>query len=205
MRRFLTQKDNSTFKRKLALRREMLKHLEETPVIMETHGGLGKLYMACYRHIENGVVFERKPDKSAVLGQQRPTWAVYEGDAVAAISQGAGSHLTVNVLDIDPYGEPWPTIDAFLTSDRQRAASLFVVVNDGVRQGLAISGGWSVESMADAVVEFGNSLHRNYLDVCRWMMERKAGQAGYGLTRWAGYYCGHGKNMTHYLAKLELR
>ena len=198
------KQDNLTFRQKLALRREMLKHLTDPPVIMETHGGLGKLFMSCYRHVESGVVFERDPDRAAVLSQQRPTWAVYEGDAEAAIGQGGGSHLMVNVLDIDPYGQPWPVIDAFFKSDRPRAASLFVAVNDGLRQHTRLKKGVANESLSEAVIEFGENLFPVYLDVCRWLMEQKAGQAGYGLTRWAGYYCGKFKNMTHYLARLEL-
>ncbi len=33
--------------------------------------------------------------------------------------------------------------------------------------------------------------------------ETQAARAGYTLTAWAGYYCGHIKQMTHYLAELQ--
>jgi len=35
------------------------------------------------------------------------------------------------------------------------------------------------------------------------MLKEKAGQVGYTLTRFAGYYCGFKKIMTHYLGVLE--
>jgi hypothetical protein len=36
------------------------------------------------------------------------------------------------------------------------------------------------------------------------MLKEKASVVGYDLTRFAGYYCGHAKQMTHYLGVLEL-
>ena len=34
------------------------------------------------------------------------------------------------------------------------------------------------------------------------VLKEKAALAGYSLSRFAGYYCGHGQPMTHYLALL---
>lgn len=195
------KKDNSTFRQKVVLRKEMLKHIE-SPVIMETHGGLGKLYNACYQGIDSGVVFEKDPRKAGRLGLQRPTWAVYEADSTEAIRAGVGNHLEVNILDLDPYGEPWPTIEAFFNSDRLFPDMLFVAVNDGLRQKLRI-GGWDVGSMQGIVSKYGNNLQDIYLDVCRELMQEKAAKAGYSLNRFVGYYCGHAKQMTHYLAELK--
>lgn len=124
------QKDNSTFTDKVAIRKLAMREVS-APVVMECYGGFGHLYRACYLSAKTGVVFEAKADKSAVLGLQRPHWAVYEADCVNALAGGAGAHLCVNVLDLDPYGEPWPALDAFMTSDRPRADVLALVVNDG--------------------------------------------------------------------------
>lgn len=44
------KKDNSTFDRKAALRTRALALLEK-PIVMETHGGYGKIYQRCYRHL----------------------------------------------------------------------------------------------------------------------------------------------------------
>lgn len=197
------QKDNSTLALKVSLRRNALKEIGE-PVVMETHGGFGRIYDRCYYGLEEGVVFEQKPDKAAALALQRPGWAVYETDCVMALTAGIGNHLPVNFIDLDPYGEPWPVLDAFLGSKRVFPQRLAVVVNDGLRQKVKMNGGWDVGSMAGAVAKWGASqMYKNYLAICREMLEEKAGQRGYTLTRWAGYYCGHAKQMTHYAAILE--
>ena len=197
----MPQKDNSTYTKKVALRRKALRFLPD-PVVLETHGGEGKLFLACYTQIGRGVVIEKNPEKTAVLGKQRPTWAVYEGDCVACLKAGAGAHLPVNLLDLDPYGEPWPVMDAFFESERPHPETLVIVVNDGLRRKLRI-GAWNVESMRGMVERYGNKLDRNYLDICGEMIQEKAAQAGYRLDRFAGYYCGHAGQMTHYLAVLK--
>ena len=195
------KRDNSTFPFKRALRTKALAWID-SPVVMETHGGYGKLFDACYAHVERGIVFEKDERKADFLAEQRPTWAVYQADCVNALSEGAGAHLLVNVLDLDPYGEPWPVLDAWFASDRPRAAHLLVVVNDGLRQKIRLGGAWSVHSLADAVRQFGNNLHGVYLEVARYLMESKAAQAGYTLDRFVGYYCGFQDQMTHYAGLL---
>jgi hypothetical protein len=202
------QKDNSTFEQKARLRSAALRELAELPVIMETHGGYGKLFLRCYRHVPAGVVFEEKPEKTAVLARQRPTWAVYEADCERAIRAGVGAHLVVNFLDLDPYGQPWDVLDAFFESERPRAPRLVVVVNDGLRRKLKMNGGWSVRSLREIVERNGNAvLYRDYLAICRELVIEKAAKAGYGLRRWTGYYCGSGQGsaqqMSHYAAVLE--
>src|SRR5690606_31820124 len=101
------KKNNSTYYQKTRLRERTLQSLAEAgidaPVVMETHGGTGQLYRACYRTFPQGVVFEQKGEKAAKLALQRPTWAVYQCDCVNALSEGVGGHLAVNLLDIDPY------------------------------------------------------------------------------------------------------
>lgn len=195
------QKDNSTGRQKILLRLNLLRELA-APVVMETHAGAGHLFMACYRNIPRGVAFEVKPEKTAILARQRPTWAVYECDCERALRAGVGGHLPVNFFDLDPYGEPWPVLDALFTSARPWPDKIGLVVNDGLRQGLRI-GAWNVASMAGMVAKYGNKLADSYLDVCRELLSAKAAQQGYKLTRWAGYYCGHAQQMTHYAAVLE--
>jgi len=197
----MPQRDNTAYKQKVAIRRKAL-DLINTPVVLETHGGKGGLYNACYTQIPSGVVLEKDPEKIAVLVKQRPAWAVYEGDCVRCLQAGAGAHLPINFLDIDPYGEPWPVMDAFLQSERPHPDILVIVVNDGLMQKLRI-GAWNVGSMQGMVQKYGNKLHTIYLDVCGELMQEKAAKAGYNLNRFAGYYCGHLDQMTHYLAVLK--
>ncbi len=140
------QRDNSTFKQKVMLRKKALEYIDQ-PVIMETHGGAGKLFRACYDGIEKGVVFEKDPKKTGLLALQRPTWMVYEVDCEKAIQGGAGEKLEINLLDGDPYGDPWPTITAFFVGDRERAKTLCVVVNDGLRHSVTMGRSWSVGTL----------------------------------------------------------
>jgi len=195
--------DNSTFRLKAQLRSKALRELDQ-PVVLETHGGWGKLFDQCYRDVPVGVVFEQNAPKAAYLARQRPTWAVYEADCVRALREGVGSHLEINFLDLDPYGEPWPAIDAFLTSDRPFPVRLIIVVNDGLRQKLRMNGGWMVSSLAEVLRSRGNAaLHGEYLSICRELLERKAARQGYSMKRWTGYHCGFKLGITHYAALFE--
>lgn len=134
----IDKKDNSTLDDKVMLRAVALRHLGAEPVIMETHGGIGDVWASVYQHVWQGVVFEKDSVKASKLARQRPTWAVYEADCVKALALGAGGYLTVNLLDVDPYGDPWPALTAFFGSVRPFAPRMVVVVNDGMRQPVAI-------------------------------------------------------------------
>lgn len=223
-----SSKDNSTFKLKADLRRLALEALNLPidpeplsrfaalngveqgdpdpalePIICETHGGFGALYLEVYRYVRSGIVFEVDEQKVSVLADQRPTWSVYNADCEKALAAGAGAHMPVNLLDIDPYGEPWPVIDAFLTSPRTLPPRLVIVVNDGLRRNLRFGMSWKVTALRDMVERYGNdALFGRYLDICEEMINEKASAAGYSLERFTGYYCGEKENMTHYLAVL---
>lgn len=200
-KRTMMAQDNSTFEQKVTLRREALKLLDQ-PVVMETHGGVGKIYEACYLGLPGGVVFERNGKRAGILAAQRPTWAVYEADSVRALKLGAGGHLTVNLLDLDPYGSPWEAIEAFLTSDRPKPDKLVIVVNDGLLQKVRTGGARSVGILKEAVTKYGNDLWPVYLNVCEELLQQKATLAGYRLDRFWGYQCGKMQQMAHYLAEM---
>lgn len=196
------QQDNSTFRQKVVLRREMLKYVAE-PVVFETHGGKGSIFEACYSYLQQGVVIEKDAEKAARLARQRPTWGVYEADCLVAIQAGVGRGLPINILDVDPYGDPWPAIEAWFDSERDWAETFFVAVNDGLRIKVRLGGGWDVKTLQGMVSKYGNNLDSIYLEVCQELMQEKAALAGYSLDRFTGYYCGAGKQMTHYLAILK--
>lgn len=198
------QLDNSTFHQKRALRQKALTWLSSIPVIMETHGGRGVLFESCYANVKEGIVFEKEAEKADILGEQRPTWRVYECDTLEALNAGVGGDMPINFLDLDPYGEPHPILEAYFNPSANRVfpQELIIVVNDGFRQRLQMQTGWSVHSMRDIVGKYGNDLYRVYLEVCRELLEEKAGKVGYTLTRFHGYYCGKFQNMTHYAGVL---
>ncbi len=197
------KKDNSTFWLKAQLRNQALRELTR-PVVLETHGGVGKLYARCYASVQDGVVFEQDPYKSAQLGRQRPGWAVYEADCITAMSAGVGGHLPVNFVDFDPWGGPWLAMDAFFSGLNPTVPKLVFVVNDGLPQRLKMHVAWSTEGLEDAVQHFGNAaIYENYLEVCKWLVKRKAAGAGYALRRWTAYLCGFNHHMAHYAAVME--
>lgn len=171
---------------------------------METHGGTGRLWQLLYRDQPRGIVFERDTRKAEALTLQRPTWAVYETDCAPALASGAGAHLPINFLDIDPYGQAWPAIEAFFGSERPRPARCAIAVNDGLRQKLCLHAGWQVETMQSACLHFGNNqLFDRYLEVAHWNLARIVAQVGYVIAEWSAYYCGNRGLMTHFGAVLS--
>jgi hypothetical protein len=163
------KKDNSTFRQKAALRRKALGWIAE-PLVLETHAGSGKLWRACYSGLRFGVALERDDQKAELLAGQRPGWAVYQCESAGALAAGVAGDWPISFLDLDPYGAPWPVLDAWFESERERAAELVVVVNDGLRQKLAI-GAWDVASMRGAVERYGNKgVHARYLEVARELL-----------------------------------
>lgn len=198
------QKENSTLGRKVALRISLLKRLPVSPVILETHGGKGRVFERAYPHVKQGVVFELDQAKTEALAHQRPTWAVYQGKSEASIEAGVGAHLTVNFLDVDPFGESWPVLEAFFSSERPRADVMAIAVNDGLRQKLRLQAGWHVRSMRQAIEKWGNAgLFDRYTEVCEWKLRQIVARQGYAITHWAAYYCGEQGDMTHFGAMLE--
>ena len=105
----------------------------------------------------------------------------------------------MNLLDLDPYGESWPVIDAFLRSEREFPPRLVIVANDGLRKSLKMAGGWHSKSLTDVCAKYGNAyLYQHYLAVAQEMLSEMAAPLGYKMTRWTGYYCGHMGTMSHY-------
>ena len=198
----MAKKDNSTWRHKVRLRRELIETVAD-PVVMETHGGWGKLYKEVWYRAGRGIVLEKNEEKAEVLSRQRPTWAVYCADSEKAIAGGVGAHLPCNIFDVDPYGSPFATIQAILKSERKLPDTVHLVVNDGLRQKVQLGGAYHVECLKGIVADYGNDLYGVYLDVAKEMVRRIAKTAGFSLAAWRGYYCGFGHNMTHYHALLN--
>ena len=147
------QKDNTTFREKVNIRKKALSFVDDTPIIMEAYGGNGFLFRECYLGYETGIVFEKDLNKVSVLAKQRPTWRVYQCDAEWAISNGIGSDLKINLLDIDAYGSPLNVINGFFNFDRQIADQLVIVVNDGLRIKVKAGGSWLVKDLKPIILK----------------------------------------------------
>jgi len=201
----MQRQDNSTFEYKIRLRACALIELKTAPVIMETHGGFGAIFARCYRDYQEGVVFDHDADRVDFLAKQRPTWAVYQADSITALRLGVGSHLTVNFLDCDPYGEVWPTLKAFFyPNQRPRAGRMAVVINDGLGQFTRIGKAWESHSLAAMVKQYGNAaIDKRYLEISKELFQEIITPLSYRITRWTAYRCGHKKEMTHWAAIIE--
>lgn len=196
------QKDNSTFLLKSALRRKALKACRPGSAVLETHGGVGRLYEELYADGRSGMVIEKKEEKAEILSGQRPHWRVYQGDCIRALADGAGSDIEFGLIDVDPYGSPFPVLEAIFNHPRKLADDLQIVVNDGLRQKIKLGGAWHMESLRHIVAQRGNDLYPVYIEVAREMVEAIVARAGYKVSGWHGYYCGHAHDMTHYWARL---
>ncbi len=200
--------DNLSFKQKAMLRQSAVQHLRALgiePVVLEGYGGWGMLYDACYADVAAGCVFEKEPAKTIALAAQRPTWAVYEADSPAALSLGAGSHLCYTLADFDPYGDPYPAIQAFFSSPRPFANTMMLVVMDGLRWKTRSASGWQSATLAPLLEEglFGNhELWDKYEQVAEALCIRSVGPAGYRVVTFSAYSAGTGQKLCHWIAKL---
>jgi len=199
-------KDNSSLGRKVALRRKVLAaNLGIKPVVMETHGGSGEIWARVYQNVKQGVVFEKKEHLAERLAANRPNWTVMHGDCVSGVAHGCGSHLAITVLDIDPWGAPWPVVDAFFGSDRPFADQMIVMVNDGLLQKLQRGGAWQIDYLAPYVERYGTlGVQDHYLSIARSLLQERAAPVGYQVTAFAGYFCSKMNQLAHYYAILVL-
>lgn len=192
-------KDNSTLWRKVLLRKAALRELAEPPVVLEAFGGYGQLFNECYQRFERGVVLEKDSEKVDYLASQRPTWSVYECDNVTALAAGAGSHLKVNFLDLDAWGDPFGALRAFLQGHGKTCSPrLLVVVTDGWRRKVQHKGAWHTKELGPFVQRFGNDLAKDYLALAREVVTAIASGSGFEVESMKGYYCGHANLMAHY-------
>jgi len=198
----VAKKDNQHFALKVALRKEALLHADVPLVVCETHGGLGKLFQACYRHADTGLVCDKDPDRVASLARDRPRWRVYEGDANIVFTAGLGADIAWPVLDCDPYGEPWKVLEGFFLSARLFAQTMAVIVTDGGRQKQRIGGtsfGWQPWE-----ARYGKNLWNIYLRCCQERFVEIIVQAGYDIVWWHGRYSRTGQQ-TYFAAVLRQR
>jgi hypothetical protein len=213
------QLDNSTLGDKVRLRRAVLlshaRHCEKLageplgrddvrPRVLETHGGYGRIFERTWFAARAGsVVIEKDDRKAEHLAVQRPAWRVYQGDCVKALRAGLAAEVAFDIIDLDPYGEPFSVLDALAAVPaRAYPQRWYLVVNDGNRQKVMMGGAWHMESLAPFVRKYGTNLHGRYLAVCREWVETWARRIGFNVETWTGYYAGRSGMMSHYAATL---
>lgn len=124
------KRDSSDPAAKLALRRAVLRALPPGALILETCAGVGTMWRGCWR-AHRGAALDRDAVRARAAALVRPTWAVYAVDAEAALWHGLLAGWVFDVVDVDPYGSPWPIVRAFLARPRRRAPLTHLVVTDG--------------------------------------------------------------------------
>lgn len=198
------QKDNSTGEQKTRLRRSILATFKDrAPVVLETHGGFGRVYEKTWYRADRGVVIEKDAIKCEHLAMQRPTWAVYQGDCIEAIGAGLAQRTAFDIIDVDPYGAPFDIFDALCRPTRRFPDLWHLVVNDGMRQGAQRGVSWQVDALKPIVARRGNNIFRVYKEVAREIVEMYLARIGFKVTGWYAYYTGHADLMTHYWARCE--
>ena len=73
-----------------------------------------------------------------------------------------------------------------------------LVVTDGLRQKLKMTGGWNVYGFEPWIDQIGNHLYRDYLLICRERLVALTAPLGYGITWWHGEYGEPPGAMTYY-------
>lgn len=196
-------KDNSTFTAKVRLRRAVLAAAAPNPIVLETHGGWGRIFDRTWFKAGGGLVMEKLEDKAEALAFQRPTWRVYQCDSLKALQAGAARDMRFDIVDLDPYGSPMEYLDALASTGRQWPDRWHLVVNDGLRQMVGRGGSWKTRALQRMVQRWGNNLYPVYLEVARELVCEFGDRIGYRVAGWHGYYTGAGERMTHYWAAME--
>ncbi len=207
----MSKKDNSTLSEKVRLRRRVLEHCAAPPMVLETHGGYGRIFERTWWKARAGVVIEKDDAKVEHLCRQRPTWAVYQGDCETALEMGLAKTVAFDVVDLDPYGQPFNVLAALSLPGRKFPDEWHLVVNDGTRNATRRgangkgSYAWTLGVMKTAILKHGPDLYPIYLDVARECVEEFAAKIGFEVVGWTGYYTGAGDLISHYWAILRRR
>ena len=200
----IVQQDNQHLALKVALRQETMRVAGclSMPCVCETHGGTGDLARLCYADA-TGMVIDRDTDRVDRLAFTRPTWQVYEGDAPTVLASGLGAETAWDVLDCDPYGSPWTTLEAFFVTPRALAPIMALIVTDGSRQKQRLGG--TVYGWEPWQEHYGQNLWDVFLRCSRDRATALVRHAGYALSWWHGRYGGRTGQMTYWGAVLRQR
>ncbi len=125
------QRDNSAGGfLKVATRERVARGLQPSARILEGCAGRGHMYRAVWSRFR-GAAMDHNRTKAEAAARERPDWAVYCGDVERALAAGWMGHVAFEVVDFDPYGEPWKFLRALLMSEREWAPVTRVVLTDG--------------------------------------------------------------------------
>ncbi len=79
-------------------------------------------------------MIERDELKADALARQRPTWRVYQGNGLPALSAGLASDLAFDIVDLDPHGSSLAYLEVLGNGGRLWPDRWQLVVKAGKRQ-----------------------------------------------------------------------
>lgn len=200
----MAQQDNSTIIEKVRLRRRVLERCPAPPVVLETHGGFGRIYERTWFKAFRGVVIEKDDRKVEHLCRQRPRWAVYQGNSELVLEHGLARTTAFDVIDLDPYGQPFGVLAALSLPGRVFPDTWHLVVNDGGRQAAKRGQSWTIPGMTVAVAKFGrDGVYVNYLEAVKLIVDNFAAKIGFEVSHWEGRCVS--ADIAHYWAVLTRR
>jgi hypothetical protein len=124
------KKHNSKVAHKLLVRQRVAGLLGNSAEILETFSGEGLMYDGCWSMF-SGACIDSDAAKARDSARSRPRWRTYCGDTGRALSAGWLSSVAFDVVDIDPYGEPWPYVRAFFDTERAMPDQWWLILTDG--------------------------------------------------------------------------
>ena len=142
---------------KKAIRRTAI-GLVDMPNVLQCHAGFGKMTDAVFQDLP-GLMIEKTPETIDKLYKNHSNKAVYEGDSLAYL-EGLKTH-SFSVIDIDPFGDPFPHLSALIALTPQ-VSKIAVVITDGLIQFAKLGQASKTKSLEPAVKLFGANVYPNY-------------------------------------------
>lgn len=173
------QKDNTETHHKLAVRRRAAETLGEGDFILEAFAGSGEMYSALW-HRWAGFTMDKDLAKVTRAAKQRKRWGCYQGDTLRALEAGWLENIEFKLVDFDPYGEPWPALQAYFAGHLAFHSPWVAVCTDGY---------WSQRNLASKSRclfgygggRFSGMSDRAYIEICHDFVRSLASRYGQEL------------------------
>jgi hypothetical protein len=167
--------DNGQTGLKLAVRSAAIEAARPENVV-ETHAGLGFLRSRMYSGF-GGAVCEKDRAKAERLAAKFRNLTVVYGDSLAYLKV-PDFGFVASLVDIDPYGDPWPHVRACM-SCKALPGRFVLAVTDGLVQSCRLSTTLKASSLRPVAAAFGaHDLFRRYGDVVRFLLGHWGQQFG---------------------------
>lgn len=166
--------------------------------VLETHGGTGWLASTVYAG-RTGIGIELNQRKAAARARILPAWWSIVGDSASVLRSGALRWFAPAIIDVDPYGDPWPALEAAAAGVSVPPA-VVLAVTDGLPRALQIRD-YRVPSLRADIAAHGLDYVREYYEeICRRRIQRLF--PAYTIDRWVYAESGKGRGLALYAARI---